>query len=124
MNQKGTKTKSSSEEEDVVNYKVGRLVMSILREFKVSNILERFEKVLIQNTDKVRKPDLPSESFVSEPSAAESASKFTFNLSTENNSSNDGDENDQSNIIEMLVNLSPVAELNNEIVKILLAREH
>ena len=37
------------ESEDVVNYKVGRLVMSILKEFKVGNILERFEKVLVQN---------------------------------------------------------------------------
>ena len=35
--------------DDLVNYKVGRLVMSILREFKVSNLLERFEKVLVQN---------------------------------------------------------------------------
>ena len=35
--------------DDLVNYKVGRLVMSILREFKVSNLLQRFEKVLVQN---------------------------------------------------------------------------
>ena len=42
------------ESEDVVNYKVGRLVMSILKEFKVGNILERFEKVLVEN---VKTPD-------------------------------------------------------------------
>ena len=38
-------------EEDLVNYKVGRLVMSILKEFKVSTLLERFEKVLVENAN-------------------------------------------------------------------------
>ena len=38
-------------EEDLVNYKVGRLVMSILKEFKVSTLLQKFEKVLVENAN-------------------------------------------------------------------------
>ena len=53
QNEKEEKTEEE-ESEAVVNYKVGRLVMSILKEFKVGNILERFEKVLVEN---VKTPD-------------------------------------------------------------------
>ena len=53
QNEEEEKTEEE-ESEDVVNYKVGRLVMSILKEFKVGNILERFEKVLVEN---VKTPD-------------------------------------------------------------------
>ena len=41
----------NNDEEDLVNYKVGRLVMSILKEFKVSTLLQRFEKVLVENAN-------------------------------------------------------------------------
>ena len=49
-NVEGEENESTNEDnEELVNYKVGRLVMSILKEFKVSNILERFENVLVEN---------------------------------------------------------------------------
>ena len=41
----------NSNEDDSVNYKVGRLVMSILKEFKVATILQKFEKVLVENAN-------------------------------------------------------------------------
>ena len=47
---------SATNDDDMVNYKVGRLVMSILREFQVANLLDRFEKVLVQN---INHPDIP-----------------------------------------------------------------
>jgi len=47
-----------NDDEDLVNYKVGRLVMSILKEFQVSTLLEKFEKVLVQNANIME--DLPT----------------------------------------------------------------
>ena len=47
---------SATNDDEMVNYKVGRLVMSILREFQVANLLDRFEKVLVQN---INNPDTP-----------------------------------------------------------------
>ena len=52
------KIEALDDEEDLVNYKVGRLVMSILKEFQVSTLLEKFEKVLVQNANIIE--DLPS----------------------------------------------------------------
>ena len=46
-----TKEEDDKDDEDLVNYKVGRLVMSILKEFQVSALLEKFEKVLVENVD-------------------------------------------------------------------------
>ena len=46
-----TKEEDNKDDEDLVNYKVGRLVMSILKEFQVSALLEKFEKVLVENVD-------------------------------------------------------------------------
>ena len=46
-----TKEDDNKDDEDLVNYKVGRLVMSILKEFQVSALLEKFEKVLVENVD-------------------------------------------------------------------------
>ena len=48
---KDTKEEDNKDDEDLVNYKVGRLVMSILKEFQVSALLEKFEKVLVENVD-------------------------------------------------------------------------
>ena len=58
---KGTasnKVEALNDDEDLVNYKVGRLVMSILKEFQVSTLLEKFEKVLVQNANIIE--DLPT----------------------------------------------------------------
>ena len=45
------KEEDNKDDEDLVNYKVGRLVMSILKEFQVSALLKKFEKVLVENVD-------------------------------------------------------------------------
>ena len=57
-NTDNNKVEALNDDEDLVNYKVGRLVMSILKEFQVSTLLEKFEKVLVQNANIIE--DLPS----------------------------------------------------------------
>lgn len=46
-----TNVEAVDDDEEIVNYKVGRLVMSILKEFQVSTLLEKFEKVLVENVN-------------------------------------------------------------------------